>query len=116
MSTKTKKKKAKAKTYLGVNGEPIFTAKQIEEVDRDHGGYGPVRRVLLVMLTKSVDEVAQQAIKDPEMREALLSFAESSNEYFQWLHEDKGMLNRGQARLFGALEICRKKICPADTP
>lgn len=104
-------------TPLGEDGEPIFTAEQIEEAKaRDHGGYGPVRRTLLLMLTKSVNEMAQAAIENPELREEMLQVAECSAKYFEWLDEDRGMLKCGNARLLGALLVCRDKVCPEDTP
>ncbi len=100
-----RKKKANRKT------DPIFTGQQIEDAEaRDHGGYGPVRQSLLLMLTQSVDEIAQGAIKNPELREELLQVAEHSVKYFEWLEEDKKMVNCGWARLILALQICGKEI------
>ncbi len=61
--------------------EPMLTSQQAEEGERDENSRGIFRRVSLITLTKSSEELAKIAREDPDAFMAMVQFVVDHHEH-----------------------------------
>lgn len=89
-------------TENNINFEAALTFEQVQQ--HDHNNIGVMRRIALITLTKSYDELMQIIQDGDDGEEAFMITFEQANHYVDYLTELLQLAEAAQARLFVVAE------------
>lgn len=82
--------------------DPALTLEQVQEGERKAQEWGVTRRLAMLSLTKSADEL-RKSLADEETAVAFLEVAEGISAYLDWRKAESELLEAAHARVLGAL-------------
>lgn len=91
-----------------INFDALLTFDEVKQ--HDHNNIGVMRRIALITLTKSYDELMQIIQSGDDGEEAFMTVFEQSNSYVDYLKELLGLAEAAQARLFVVGEDFLKQL------
>ena len=95
-------------TENNINFDAALTFEQVQQ--HDHNNIGVMRRIALITLTKSYDELMQIIQGGEDGEEAFMTAFEQSNHYVEYLTELLQLAEAAQARLIVVGEDFLKQV------